>query len=132
MSKTTVTRLFVGSLLAIVGGLVLAFIAAWVGYATSAFVMNGPDVIGVQPTSLGWTPAGVGIIAILAILGGVWHGLACCFAPDACLLQCDHRLIQSPRQVRCGLIFVGERADVTHTVVLLCTSCGIDLPVTHR
>jgi H+/Cl- antiporter ClcA len=71
MSKTTVTRLFVGSLLAIVGGLVLAFIAAWVGYAPSAFVMNGPDVIGVQPTSLGWTAVGVGIIAILAILGGV-------------------------------------------------------------
>jgi H+/Cl- antiporter ClcA len=71
MSKATVTRLFVGSLLAIVGGLVLALIAAWVGYATSVFVMNGPDVVGIQSTSLGWTAAAVGIIGMLAILGGV-------------------------------------------------------------
>jgi hypothetical protein len=71
MSKNTVAKLFVGSLLAIVGGVVLAIIATWVGYATSAFVMNGPDVVRIQPTSLAWISAGVGAIGILTMLGGV-------------------------------------------------------------
>jgi hypothetical protein len=44
MSKSTITRLFVGSLLAIAGGLVLGFIAVLLGYSNGAFVMNGPDV----------------------------------------------------------------------------------------
>ena len=70
MSKTTVTRLFVGSLIAIVGGLVLLFIAIILGAANRAFVMNGPDVVRVQSTGLG-----VGVIvltptAMLAIVGG--------------------------------------------------------------
>ena len=71
MSKTTIIKLFVASLLAIVAGVVLAISAAWVGYATSAFVVKGPDVVGIESTSLGWITAGVGIIGLLAMLGGV-------------------------------------------------------------
>jgi hypothetical protein len=70
MPKATVTRLFVGSLIAIVGGLVLLFTAIILGAAYRAFAMNGPDVVGIQPTGVG-----VGVIvltatAMLAIIGG--------------------------------------------------------------
>lgn len=71
MSKSTVTRLFVGSLLAIAGGLVLGFIAVPLGYTSGAFVMNGPDVVGVQSTVMAWTVAALVVIGILAIIGGV-------------------------------------------------------------
>jgi hypothetical protein len=71
MSKSTVTRLFVGSLLAIAGGLMLGFIAVLRGYTNGAFVMNGPDVVGVQSTAMAWTVAALVVIGILAIIGGV-------------------------------------------------------------
>jgi hypothetical protein len=71
MSKSTVTRLFVGSLLAIAGGLMLGFIAVLLGYSNGAFVMNGPDVVRVQSTAIAWTVAVLVVIGILAIVGGV-------------------------------------------------------------
>jgi hypothetical protein len=71
MSKSTITRLFIGSLLAIAGGLVLGFIAVLRGYTSGAFVMNGPDVVGVQSTAMAWTVAALVVIGILAIIGGV-------------------------------------------------------------
>jgi hypothetical protein len=71
MSKSTVTRLFVGSLLAVAGGLVLGCIAVLLGYSNGAFVMNGPDVVGVQSTAIAWTVAAFVVIGILAIIGGV-------------------------------------------------------------
>jgi hypothetical protein len=71
MSKSTVTRLFIGSLLAIAGGLVLGFIAVLLGYSNPAFVMNGPDVVGVQSTGIAWTVAGLVVIGMLAVIGGV-------------------------------------------------------------
>jgi hypothetical protein len=69
MSKATVTKLFIGSLLAIAGGLALFLIAGLLAYANSAFVMNGPDVVGIQSGGLAWTAvmlAGVGILAMAA------------------------------------------------------------------
>ena len=71
MSKSTVTRLFIASLLALAGGLVLGFVAVLLGYSNGAFVMNGPDVVGVQSTAMAWTVAALVVIGILAIIGGV-------------------------------------------------------------
>jgi hypothetical protein len=71
MSKSTVTRLFIGSLLAIAGGLVLGFIAVLLGYSNGVFVMNGPDVVGVQSTAMAWTVTVLVVIGILAMIGGV-------------------------------------------------------------
>ncbi|SRR6266540_4861180 len=68
MSKATITRLFVGSLLAVAGGFTLFFIAGLLAYTNGAFVMNGPDVVGIQPTGLGWIV--MGVIGILAMAGG--------------------------------------------------------------
>ena len=46
MSKTTVTRLFIGSGIAIVAGAILSIAAIWLAIANDVFVMSGPDIVG--------------------------------------------------------------------------------------
>ena len=75
MSKLTVTRVFLGSVVAVIAGAVLAFAAVWIAYANGAFVMSGPDVIGVQSTPMAWTIVGLGIVAALAVIAGFIGGL---------------------------------------------------------
>jgi hypothetical protein len=75
MSKRTVTTVFLGSVVAVVAGAVLAFAAVWVAYANGAFVMSGPDVVGVQWTPGAWTIVGLGIVAALAMIAGFIGGL---------------------------------------------------------
>ena len=75
MSKLTVTRAFLGSVVAVIAGAVLAFAAVWIAYANGAFVLSGPDVIGVQSTPMAWTIVGLGIVAALAVIAGFIGGL---------------------------------------------------------
>lgn len=75
MSKATVTRIFVGSVAAVVASAILAFVAVWVAYASGAFVMSGPDVIGVQSTPSAWAIVGLGVVAVLAMIAGFIGGL---------------------------------------------------------
>ena len=77
MSKATATTVFLGSVIAVVAGAILAFAAVWIAYANGAFVMSGPDVIGVQWTPLAWTIVGlgVGVVAALAMIAGFVGGL---------------------------------------------------------
>ena len=75
MSKVTVTRVFLGSVVAVIAGAVLAFAAVWIAYANGAFVMSGPDVIGIQSTPAAWTIVGFGIVAALAMIAGFIGGL---------------------------------------------------------
>ncbi len=75
MSKATVTRVFLGSVAAVIAGAILAFAAVWIAYANGAFVMSGPDVIGVQSTPLAWTIVGLGVVAALAMIAGFVGGL---------------------------------------------------------
>jgi divalent metal cation (Fe/Co/Zn/Cd) transporter len=70
MSKPTITRLFVGSLVAIVGGLVLFLAAAFLAVASSSLVMDGPDVTGIQPTTFAWAMVAVAAVAMLVMIGG--------------------------------------------------------------
>ena len=70
MTKRTVTLLFVGSLLAIFGGLMLGFVAMIVAWTSGALIMDGPDVTGVQSTFFGWSMVGLAIIGCLAMIGG--------------------------------------------------------------
>jgi H+/Cl- antiporter ClcA len=60
---------------AVIAGAVLAFAAVWIAYANGAFVMSGPDVIGVQSTPSAWTIVGLGIVAALAMIAGFIGGL---------------------------------------------------------
>ena len=43
MSKSTVTKLFLGSVIAVIAGVVLGFAAVWYAYLNDAFVMSGPE-----------------------------------------------------------------------------------------
>jgi hypothetical protein len=75
MSKAAVTGIFLGSVVAVLAGAVLAFAAVWIAYANGAFVMSGPDVVGVQSTPMAWTIVGLGITAALAMIAGFVGGL---------------------------------------------------------
>ncbi|MEJ7696657.1 MAG: hypothetical protein WKF78_08620 [Candidatus Limnocylindrales bacterium] len=75
MSKSTVTRLFIGGVIAVGAGAVLALAAVWLAFANDVFVMAGPDVVGVRGGSLAWSLLGLGIVGGLAIMGGLISGL---------------------------------------------------------
>jgi hypothetical protein len=70
MSKSTVTKIFVGSLIAIAGGVVLLVAGVWLAYANGTFIMRGPDVVGIHPSAFTWSMAGLAVVGILAVVGG--------------------------------------------------------------
>ncbi len=75
MSKTTITRLFIGSGIAIIAGAVLAVAAVWLAIANDAFVMNGQDIVGFHGGPLAWTGLGLGIVGLAAVVAGFIGGL---------------------------------------------------------
>lgn len=75
MAKATITRIFVASATAVVAGAVLAFVAVLIAFGNDAFVMRGPDVVGVQWTPVAAVALGLGIVGILAVMAGCIGGL---------------------------------------------------------
>jgi hypothetical protein len=75
MTKPTVTRLFVGGLIAVFAGIVLAVAAFAVALAGGVFVMEGPDVVGIQPTPYAAALIVLGFLAAVAFIGGSIAGL---------------------------------------------------------
>jgi hypothetical protein len=75
VSKATVTRLFIGAGLAMIAGAVLAFVAAGIAIANNVFVMNGPDIVGLRGGALAWSSLGLGLVGVLAFIGGLIAGL---------------------------------------------------------
>lgn len=71
MSKRNVVKIFVASLVAIAGSLVLLFTAAGLAYANDVFVMDGSDVVGVRDTAFGRWMLMLAIVAAATLLGGV-------------------------------------------------------------
>ena len=70
MTKSNVSKLFMGSLIAIVAGVfvvALGFIAA---LASGTFVMEGPDVTGFQLSTSASAAFGLAFVGLLAIIGG--------------------------------------------------------------
>jgi hypothetical protein len=70
MKKLTVTKLFLGSLAAVAGGLILGFVGVWADYANGVFVMNGSNVTGIESTPFAWTMIGLAVLGGLAMMGG--------------------------------------------------------------
>ena len=70
MTKSTVTKIFIGSLIAIAGGVVLLAAGLFVAYVNGTFIMRGPDVVGMHPSAFTWSMAGLAIVGILAVVGG--------------------------------------------------------------
>jgi hypothetical protein len=68
-------RVFLGSVIAVIAGAILAFAAVWIAYANGAFVMNGPDVVGIQSTPFAWAIVGLAVVACLAMMAGFIGGL---------------------------------------------------------
>lgn len=75
MTKATVTRLFIGSLIAAVAGAIIAIAAVWLALENGVFVMNGNDLVGIEGSALAWVLIGVGTAGGLAIVGGLIGGL---------------------------------------------------------
>lgn len=75
MSKTTVTKLFIGGALAVIAGAILAIAAVWAAIANDVFVMNGPDIVGLQGSAAAWTLLGLGAVGGVAIAAGLIAGL---------------------------------------------------------
>lgn len=69
MSKSTISRIFIGSLMAIGAGVVLVTFAGLVAFANGRLLMNGPDVVGVQENGLGWTMAAVALVGVVVLIG---------------------------------------------------------------
>ena len=70
MTKSTVTKLFIGSLFAIAGGVVLVAAGLFLAYVNGTFIMRGPDVVGIHASAFTWSMAGLAIVGILAVIGG--------------------------------------------------------------
>lgn len=75
MTKSTVTKFFVGGIVAVVAGLILAVVAVWAAFAAGEFVMDGPDISDVQFTAFGWSMVGLMIVGGFSMIGGAIAGL---------------------------------------------------------
>ena len=75
MSKPTVTRLFIGSLIAVAAGAILGIAAVALAIADHAFVMAGSDIVGIRGEASVRSLLGLGIAGGLVILGGLVAGL---------------------------------------------------------
>ncbi len=75
MSKETVKRLFIGSLIAAAAGTIIAISAVWLAIVNDVFVMNGGDIVGIQGSALAWVLGGLGLAGALVFTGGLIGGL---------------------------------------------------------
>jgi hypothetical protein len=75
MTKPTITRLFVGSIVAVVAAVVLGIFACTWAFANGVFVRDGHDVIDFNGSATTWGMIGVIVLAGLAIVGGAIGGL---------------------------------------------------------
>jgi hypothetical protein len=76
MSKSTVTRLFIGSAITVAAGAIVAIAAVWLALANDVFVLSGPDVVGAQASALAWFLLAVGVVGGVAFTAGLIGGLA--------------------------------------------------------
>ena len=74
MSKATVTRLFIGGLIAFGAGAIVAILAIALAIANDVFVMAGTDIAAIQGGALAWALIVVAILGGLAAAGGAVAG----------------------------------------------------------
>ena len=74
-SKDTITRLFIGSVIAAGAGAIVGVAAIWLAIDNGVFVMNGADIVGLQGSLFAWVLLGLGVAGGLAIVGGLIGGL---------------------------------------------------------
>jgi hypothetical protein len=69
MSKTTITWVFVGGVMAIVAGAILSLATVLAAIAGGVIIVEGSEVVGVNGGTLAWSLVGL-VIGMLAIIGG--------------------------------------------------------------
>ena len=74
MSKSIVTRLFIGGVVAVTAGAILAVAAVLLALANDVFVIVGSDIVDVRASGLAWSLLGLGIVGGVTILGGLAAG----------------------------------------------------------
>jgi hypothetical protein len=92
MSKSSISRLFLGSITAVIAGCVLGFLAVVGAYGAGAFVMDGPDVVGIQPTAFAGVMLVLFIASLLAIVAGAVAGLISWIGALLATAQLDQKL----------------------------------------
>lgn len=70
MTKSSVTKTFVGSLIAMVAGLFLVVAGILLALATGTFEMTGPDVTGFHLSASAPAALGLAFIGVIAIVAG--------------------------------------------------------------
>ena len=77
MTKSLIVKLFWGSLIGLVAGLVLMVVGCALAISNDIFVMNGPDVTGVKSGALSWTLLGLmGVALVVLLFAAVTHFVA--------------------------------------------------------
>jgi hypothetical protein len=77
MTKSMIVKLFWGSLIGLVAGLVLMGITVALAISNHIFVMSGPDVTGIKSGALSWTLlALMGLAVLLLLFAAVAHFVA--------------------------------------------------------
>ena len=71
MRKSTVVKFFLGSLIGAAASLVLLIVAGLLAIRSDAFVMDGPDVVGIKAGLFGWTMLALAAVAVLGMLAAV-------------------------------------------------------------
>ena len=74
MFKATVTRLFIGSLIALGAGAIVSILAIALAIANNVFVMDGNDIAAIQGGALATALLGVAFLGALTAAGGVIAG----------------------------------------------------------
>lgn len=75
MSKPTIVKVFIGGIVAVVAGLLIAILAAIGIWSGSDLVMRGPDVVGMRPSPAGAAFIGLAVLGVFAMIGGAVAGL---------------------------------------------------------
>lgn len=75
MTKPIITRLFIGSIVAVVAAIVLGILAVTGALAGGILEFDGPDVVGMNWSSTTWWMIGLMLLAGLAAIGGAIGGL---------------------------------------------------------
>jgi hypothetical protein len=70
MSKTAVTRLFIGGVVTIVAGAVLLLAAVWGAFASGVVALGGPALVEIHGGSSAWLLVGLALLAVLTVIGG--------------------------------------------------------------
>jgi hypothetical protein len=68
MTKSLIVKLFWGSLIGLVSGLVLMAVSCGLSLSNDIFIMDGPDVIGIKAGALPWTLLALMALSMLILL----------------------------------------------------------------